>query len=35
MKKILNSPEAYVDEMLDGLLAAHPDAFSAAAKTAA
>ena len=25
MKKILNSPQAYVDEMLDGLVAAHPD----------
>jgi phosphoenolpyruvate---glycerone phosphotransferase subunit DhaK len=24
MKKILNSPDAYVDEMLDGLCAAHP-----------
>ena len=24
MKKILNDPEAYVDEMLDGLVAAHP-----------
>jgi dihydroxyacetone kinase-like protein len=27
MKKILNQPEAYVDEMLDGLVAAHPEAF--------
>lgn len=25
MKKILNSPQAYVDEMLDGLVAAHPE----------
>ena len=24
MQKILNSPEAFVDEMLDGILAAHP-----------
>ena len=27
MKKVLNRPEAYVDEMLDGLCAAHPEAF--------
>jgi phosphoenolpyruvate---glycerone phosphotransferase subunit DhaK len=27
VKKILNSPQAYVDEMLDGLVAAHPDAL--------
>ena len=27
MKKILNRPDAYVDEMLDGLCAAHPEAF--------
>jgi phosphoenolpyruvate---glycerone phosphotransferase subunit DhaK len=27
MKKILNSPQAYVDEMLDGLVAAHPEAL--------
>ena len=27
MKKILNSPLAYVDEMLDGLVAAHPESF--------
>ena len=27
MKKILNDPEAYVDEMLEGLVAAHPDAY--------
>jgi phosphoenolpyruvate---glycerone phosphotransferase subunit DhaK len=27
MKKILNRPEAYVDEMLDGLSEAHPEAF--------
>ncbi|MEO1440029.1 MAG: dihydroxyacetone kinase subunit DhaK, partial [Chloroflexota bacterium] len=25
MKKILNDPENYVPEMLEGLLAAHPD----------
>ena len=25
MQKILNNPEAFVDEMLDGILAAHPD----------
>ena len=27
VKKILNSPQAYVDEMLDGLVAAHPEAL--------
>lgn len=27
MKKILNNPEAYVDEMLEGLIAAHPDVY--------
>ncbi|SDZ41296.1 dihydroxyacetone kinase DhaK subunit [Jannaschia faecimaris] len=27
MKKILNNPEAYVDEMLEGLTAAHPDVY--------
>jgi dihydroxyacetone kinase-like protein len=27
MKKILNAPEAYVDEMLAGLVAAHPDYY--------
>src|ERR1700749_2415165 len=27
MKKILNEPFAYVDEMLDGLCAAHPEYF--------
>jgi dihydroxyacetone kinase-like protein len=27
VKKILNRPEAYVDDMLDGLVAAHPEAF--------
>lgn len=27
MKKILNKPEAYVDEMLDGLTAAHPEYY--------
>ena len=25
MKKILNSPDSYVDEMIEGILAAHPD----------
>ncbi|TFL16206.1 dihydroxyacetone kinase subunit DhaK [Jannaschia formosa] len=28
MKKILNAPEAYVDEMLAGLTAAHPDYYA-------
>jgi dihydroxyacetone kinase-like protein len=28
MKKILNKPENYVDEMLDGLVAAHPDIYA-------
>ncbi len=27
MKKLLNDPKAYVDEMLDGLCAAHPDYY--------
>jgi phosphoenolpyruvate---glycerone phosphotransferase subunit DhaK len=27
MKKILNDPNAYVDEMLDGLCAAHPESY--------
>ena len=27
MKKILNNPESYVDEMLEGLVAAHPDIY--------
>jgi dihydroxyacetone kinase-like protein len=27
MKKILNQPDAYVDEMLDGLCAAHPEFY--------
>ena len=27
MKKILNDPEAYVDEMLEGLVAAHPETY--------
>ncbi|MGS4946097.1 dihydroxyacetone kinase subunit DhaK [Meridianimarinicoccus sp. RP-17] len=27
MKKILNAPEAYVDEMLSGLIAAHPEYY--------
>lgn len=30
MKKILNNPENYVPEMLEGLLAAHPDKLKAA-----
>ena len=28
MKKILNRPVDYVDEMLDGLCAAHPDIYA-------
>ena len=28
MKKILNEPSAYVDEMLDGLVAAHPEFYA-------
>lgn len=28
MKKILNQPEAYVDEMLDGFVAAHPEHYA-------
>lgn len=28
MKKILNNPAAYVDEMLEGLVAAHPDIYA-------
>ena len=31
MKKILNAPEAYVDEMIEGILAAHPNHLKAAA----
>jgi dihydroxyacetone kinase-like protein len=27
MKKILNAPADYVDEMLDGLVAAHPEHY--------
>ena len=30
MKKIINEPASFVDEMLDGLLAAHPDMLRAA-----
>lgn len=30
MKKILNDPSRFVDEMLEGILAAHPDALKAA-----
>jgi dihydroxyacetone kinase-like protein len=33
MKKLLNSPQAYVDEMLDGLCAAHPDYYRRAGET--
>src|SRR5512138_394752 len=29
MKKIINAPEKFVDEMLEGLLAAHPDKLKA------
>jgi phosphoenolpyruvate---glycerone phosphotransferase subunit DhaK len=32
MKKIINRPEAFVDEMLEGLLEAHPDLLRAASK---
>ena len=28
MKKILNEPDGYVDEMLDGLVAAHPEIYA-------
>ncbi|MEL6919832.1 MAG: dihydroxyacetone kinase subunit DhaK [Pseudomonadota bacterium] len=28
MKKILNNPEAYVDEMLEGFIAAHPEHYA-------
>ncbi|MEM9204979.1 MAG: dihydroxyacetone kinase subunit DhaK [Pseudomonadota bacterium] len=28
MKKILNSPDTYVDEMLEGMIAAHPDVYA-------
>jgi len=31
MKKILNSSDSYVDEMIEGILAAHPDHLKAAA----
>jgi dihydroxyacetone kinase-like protein len=27
MKKVLNDPFAYVDEMLEGLVAAHPEHY--------
>ena len=33
MKKILNDPSAYVDEMLDGLCAAHPEYYQRAGET--
>ena len=29
MKKLLNDPAAFVDEMLDGILLAHPDRLRA------
>ena len=31
MKKILNSPESYVDEMLEGMILAHPQYYRTAA----
>jgi len=31
MKKILNSPDSYVDQMIEGILVAHPDHLKAAA----
>ena len=31
MKKIINAPENYVDEMLEGIYAAHPDKVKCAA----
>jgi dihydroxyacetone kinase-like protein len=33
MKKLLNSPTSYVDEMLDGLCAAHPEFYARAGET--
>ncbi|ALL69931.1 dihydroxyacetone kinase subunit K (plasmid) [Paraburkholderia caribensis MBA4] len=33
MKKILNEPQAYVDEMLDGLCLAHPDVYRRAGES--
>ena len=30
MKKLINDPDAFVEEMLDGLLLAHPDELRAA-----
>lgn len=33
MKKILNDPQAYVDEMLDGLCLAHPDIYRRAGES--
>jgi dihydroxyacetone kinase-like protein len=33
MKKLLNTPHAYVDEMLDGLCAAHPEQYRRAGET--
>lgn len=32
MKKLINNPDDFVDEMLDGLLDAHPDAFRPASE---
>ena len=28
MKKIINAPENYVDEMLEGIYTSHPDLFT-------
>lgn len=33
MKKLMNEPDAYVDEMLDGLCAAHPDTYRRAGES--
>ena len=32
MKKILNNPADYVDEMLEGLVAAHPEYYAQPAR---
>ena len=32
MQKIINEPKAFVDEMLDGILLAHPESLRAPAK---
>ena len=34
MKKILNKPADYVDEMLEGLVAAHPEIYRARRRAA-